>query len=257
MRKLLLYLLTFLVLTNITFSQQASNLRANKKKTVAKSQPILVELFTSQGCANCPPAEKNLAYFQLEQPFDNAELITLAFHVDYWNNPNWKDEFSSSLFTQRQKVYDRKFRTGKIYTPQMVVDGERQFVGSSFKKAKKAVSKAVKKAKAQIEISFDKETLNLNISKIPSVKENVTVYLAVAEDNLNVRGQQNNGKTLKHVSVVRDLNGIGLIKKDTKSIKLSSNIQLNPKWIKENLSATVFLQGNSTRKIYGVKRIKL
>ena len=260
------YALAFLLFVSISAcgiqsveSQKLTNEKNFTERSRSIKQPILIELFTSEGCSSCPPAEKNLAYFQNEQPFEDAEVITLALHVDYWNNLGWKDKFSSALYTQRQKVYDRKFRTGSIYTPQMVVDGEQQFVGSSLKKAEKAISKAARNKKALIDISMEEGSLKLNITGIPAREENASVYLALAEDDLStrVKSGENAGKNLKHVSVVRELKGLGRVTGDQHSFEIVVPLQIKSDWKRENLSATVFIQGNESRKVYGVRRVRI
>src|SRR5215203_5351918 len=100
-------------------------------------RPVLVELFTSEGCSSCPPADKNLAFLENQQPVPQAEIITLAFHVDYWDRLGWKDRFSSPLFSRRQEIYSQALKLDSSYTPQMIVNGESQFVGSDSGKAAK------------------------------------------------------------------------------------------------------------------------
>lgn len=217
---------------------------------------VLVELFTSEGCSSCPPAERILAKLETEQPFKSAQIITLALHVDYWNYLGWKDKFSSSLYTQRQRVYDRKFRTGAIYTPQMVVDGTKQFVGSNIKEAEKAINKAAREKKAKIDVSLKDHKLGVAISGIPDHKD-ASVYLAITEDNLksNVRGGENAGKKLRHVSVVRSLTGIGKIAEDDNSFDIQKILHIKKDWKKKNLKVVLFVQENQSRKILGVRRI--
>lgn len=228
---------------------------ANDKST---KQTVLVELFTSEGCSSCPPAERVLAKLETEQPFAEAELITLAFHVDYWNNLGWKDKFALPLFTQRQKAYDRKFQTGKIYTPQMIVDGDIEFVGSKMDIAEKAIKKSLENKKAEIQIDAVDQKLKVKITDIPK-HEDASVYLAFAEDDLSsdVRRGENAGKNLKHVSVVRILQAIGRIMPQDKSFELETNLQIQTDWKKENLKAIVFVQENKSRKILGVQQLKL
>jgi len=221
-------------------------------------QPVLLELFTSEGCASCPPAEKNLAYLQTEQPYSGADIITLAFHVDYWDGLGWRDPFASPLFTQRQKVYDRKFRTGNIYTPQMVVDGDIEFIGSKLDRAEKAISRAAKEEKARIFLSLDGDILSLQISSVPK-SDVCSVYLAIAEDGLSsaVRRGENAGKTLSHVSVVRSLTGIGRLGAGETSFKAEAPMSIENSWDRSRIKAVVFVQENHTRRIIGAAAIRL
>lgn len=226
-------------------------------KTVVK-QTLLVELFTSEGCSSCPPAEELLARFESEQPFADAELVTLAFHVDYWDDLGWKDKYASPLFTQRQRVYDRKFRTGQIYTPQMVVDGDIEFIGSREKDARKAIKKSVRNKKAKIELDLDGLELSISITEIPEHGDS-SIYVALAEDGLssNIKKGENAGRNLEHVSVVRELRGIGRIA--AANSRFDGTITLIPRtdWNPDNVKVIVFVQDNASRVIHGVSRVPL
>jgi len=228
-----------------------------------KKQPVLVELYTSEGCSSCPPADKALMFLEKEQPYAQAEIITLALHVDYWNNLGWKDEFSSPLFSQRQTVYAQRLNLDSTYTPQMIVDGRIQFVGSNLGEAGKAITEAAKSPKANIEAAFNNENdenneniLKIKISDIPK-HEDATVFLAIAENNLasNVKRGENAGKNLEHTSVVRELKTIGKIEAKSGSFEQETALNIQPNWKAENLSYVVFIQENESRKIIGIKRI--
>ncbi len=225
----------------------------NKDKT-----PVLVELFTSEGCSSCPPADRVLAQLESEQPNPNAKIITLALHVDYWDNIGWKDEYSSALYSQRQNVYGQAFKIGQIYTPQMVVDGEKQFVGSNLSEANKAITESAKDKKAKVELANAENNLKIKISDLPK-HENASVFLAIAEDNLStsVKGGENSGRKLDHTSVVRELKSIGMITAEQNGFDNSVAVQLQPNWKKENLKFVVFVQENGSRKILGVNRVSL
>ena len=105
--------------------------------------PVIVELFTSEGCSDCPPADTLLDTLIATQPIAGAQIIGLGQHVDYWDRLGWRDRFSSAALTSRQQVYQTRFRTESIYTPQMVVDGRAEFVGSDGNAARKAIEKTL------------------------------------------------------------------------------------------------------------------
>lgn len=237
--------------------QRQSNETTAPAKTDKKT-PVLVELFTSEGCSSCPPADKNLAFFEREQPFAQAEVIALELHVDYWNSLGWKDEFSSAIFSRRQQLYSEALKLDSNYTPQMVVDGQTQFVGSNLGQAQKAILDAAKTPKATVEITPTADKYKIKISNVPA-HENATVFMAISEDNLssNVKRGENSGKRLEHTSVVRELSSLGMLAAGQQSLELETALQIQPDWKKENLKIVVFVQENASRKVLGVSRKSL
>src|SRR6202044_1349495 len=119
----------------------------------AAREPVVLELFTSEGCSSCPPADAILAQLDAQQPLGAAQVIALEEHVDYWDEQGWKDPFSSSTWTSRQNDYAGTLHSGSAFTPQMVVDGTQGFVGSRGGTARQEIEKAASNRKARIEIS--------------------------------------------------------------------------------------------------------
>lgn len=225
-------------------------------ESTAVRQPVLVELFTSEGCSSCPPADRVLTNLQRDQGVAGAEIITLAFHVDYWNYLGWKDRFSTAAFTRRQEAYARQFGNSSSYTPQMVVDGSLEFVGSNTSKALTSVSTSSAHAKASIDLALKGNNLSATISGLPS-HSNATVFLAVAESSLftKVGGGENSGSLLEHTSVVRDLIPLGTVNKGESQFNAQRQVAAKPDWKSENMKYVVFVQEDSTLKVLAVKQI--
>src|SRR5271156_5990023 len=140
--------------------------------------PVLLELFTSEGCSDCPPADRLLGELDQNQPVPGAELIVLSEHVDYWDRLGWRDPFSSPQYTARQQDYTDKYKFDGVYTPQLVVDGRFGFVGSDGREASAAIQKAMREQKIPIEIS--------NVSRDGS---QVTAHIALHADQ-NYKGER-------------------------------------------------------------------
>jgi hypothetical protein len=195
-----------------------------------------------------------LAILNSEQPYANAEIITLGFHVDYWDRLGWKDEFSSKFFTQRQENYADALQTGGSYTPQMVVDGRKEFVGSNLAKISLAMNAATKDEKGKIDLDLSKElSLKLKISELPTHQAS-SVNIAIAEDNItvDVKRGENGGRKLEHDSVVRELKSIGSITSEQKSFDIEMQPQFDVKWKRKDLRIVVFVQENVSRKVIAV-----
>jgi hypothetical protein len=228
---------------------------ANKKGTPT---PVLVELFTSEGCSSCPPAEKALIFLDKEQPVSGAQIVALELHVDYWDGPSWKDPFSSASFTQRQNWYAQKFHLDQIFTPQMVADGTSQFIGSDLQTANIMIVQLAKEAKANVLVSQSGEKLKIKIDPFPVSKES-TVFLAIAENNMEtkVKGGENSGLKLSHTAVVRQLGAVGNLKADNKGFEAEVTPHFEDTWKAKDLKAVVFIQENESGRVIGIRQLSL
>jgi len=225
---------------------------------VAKGEKraVLVELFTSEGCSSCPPADKVLQTLQTDQLVPNAEVITLGFHVDYWDSETWRDRFSSAEYTRRQEAYAKQLKTGGTYTPQMVVDGSVEFVGSKRAEANNAIEKSAMRPKGTVELKIDGDLLKATVSGL-NAHNDTTVYLAVAESGLSnkVSGGENTGVTLEHASVVRHLKKVGSISDKQNEGSFEVQLPVNADWRSENVRYVVFVQENATLKVLAVGQL--
>ena len=234
------------------------------KTTAAKTggAPVIVELFTSEGCSSCPPADALLMKLKRDQSNDGAEIIALSEHVDYWNSRAYTDPYSSAAFTARQTGYARAFHLDAPYTPQMVVDGREEFTGSDDESAASAIAKSVKSAKTDVEATGEvKEgSLQLKIKIAPVIGlpagDKADVMLAITEDNLHsqVSGGENSGRKLTHVGVVRELKSLGALPKGA-AWETVLTVPLKANWKRADLQAVVFVQAQNSRRILGATAI--
>lgn len=182
-------------------------------RPAAAPVPVIVELFTSEGCSSCPPADQVLKQLIASQPVDGATVIGLSEHVDYWDRLGWKDPFSDALFSRRQSDYAAHTGTDNIYTPQMVVDGGAGFVGSEKNVALDAVRKAAAKPKRSIALAWSTQQPGKLDIDVPAGGERQSgrVMMAITEDGLStkVTRGENSGHTLAHDGVVRKLVELG------------------------------------------------
>jgi hypothetical protein len=224
------------------------------------STPVLVELFTSEGCSSCPPADALLMRLGRTQPVREASAIVLEEHVDYWDRLGWKDPFSSEAATARQEEYGEAFGGQQVYTPQMVVDGHAEFVGNSEGEALRAVRAAGSAPKPAVHLSWaDGGILAIHVEPLTNATRGDTaqVILALAENMLHsdVKRGENAGRALEHDGVVRQLITVG--KPDAGSTGFSSTIAVREghEWNRANLRAIVFVQERHSRRVLAVAAI--
>ena len=237
--------------------------------------PVVVELFTSEGCSSCPPADAVLAKLVHSQPVPEARIIALSEHVDYWNNLGWVDPFSSPQFRARQSDFARAFRVDDVYTPQMIVNGRVQFVGNDYNRALTEIGHAASQPAATVVLGasvnhkeHDLVDLSVLVRNLPAVWVSedkkapapVQVLLAVTEDNLtsDVARGENTGRRLRHVAVVRSFGVIGkLDPRDQTAFSLHPTLKLPGSWKRQDLHAVVFVEERATQRIIGAESLDL
>lgn len=199
------------IILALTFSLAASAAEPNSRPTV------LAELFTSEGCSSCPPADALLMKLDKVQPVAGVQIIVLSEHVDYWNSLGWADPYSSAQFTQRQGMYVHSL-VAESYTPQIVIDGRKEILGSDERAIESAIAKAAARPKIAVRIIAAKREgneaiVNVTVGAPTSSKADVWVAIADDRDQSSVRNGENKGRTLNHVAVVRSLGKVGTVTK--------------------------------------------
>jgi len=238
--------------------------------SVKAAVPVVIELFTSEGCSSCPPADDIMAMLVREQPVRGVQIIGLGEHVDYWDRLGWRDQFSSALFTARQNDYaQRAFHADSIYTPQLIVNGETQVVGSDAKKVKQAIAKAAERpASVTLALSFPNGAATG--SKIPvqlqatvpagtKLDEPTDVLVAVTEEGLGsrvLRGE-NSGRDLRHGSVLRTLEPVGTLAVKDSSWSATHAVAVGKEWNPRQIRLVAIAQGQNSRRIVGAALVAL
>ena len=227
--------------------------------TRAAATPILIELFISEGCSSCPPADAWLQTLDSTQPIAGAQMIVLSEHVDYWNHDGWKDPYSSSFFTDRQSAYVRALGISSPYTPQVIVDGtneahldNQQQISQVFLKAAKTPHVPVSIGAASVE-GNSPAVVRAHIEAVGTAsKHSADVYAAIALDHAEsqvLRGE-NGGHRLKHVAVVEELVRIGKLEKG-KTFTQDYQGRLKPGEDPKNLRLIVFVQEPGQGEVLG------
>lgn len=215
------------------------------------TSPSVVELFTSEGCSSCPSADELVAVAQMEF---NDNTIVLSYHVDYWDRLGWKDPFSKSDYSDRQRQYAQHFNLESVYTPQAIVNGKIEFVGSN----KSALWNAISSYKSSGNRVIETETLLVNNQQL-SVKynytalqenENVVLELVLKNASTKVKRGENSGATLSHINIVQDI-----VQKNESKGTATFNLPAN--FVKENYLIVAFIQNNKSFEITNAKKITI
>jgi hypothetical protein len=220
-------------------------------------QPIVIELFTSEGCSSCPPADALLGQLSSQRTGHAVELVLLGEHVEYWDGQGWKDRFSAPVFTQRQYDYVRYLHLATAYTPQVVVDGHLQASGGNATALQRLIAEAAHDEKPSI-VSLDKpapDKFHVSVDGPPGRK--MLVLFGITEDNLStsVHGGENQGRVLNHTAVVRELHALGTTSEA--HFEKTFNEKIRSDWKSQDLRAIVLVQDQSTGEIEGAASITL
>jgi len=223
------------------------------------SRPVLVELFTSEGCSSCPPADEFVRKIDSLQPLAGAQLIVLSEHVDYWDHDGWRDPNSSAALTERQGAYERMLKVSTPYTPQIIVDGAEEIRITDAQQMEKSFEGAVAAPKVPVRItavSLDSGNEGILRTRVEADatadKHAADVYLAVALDHVEsqVLHGENGGKHLTHVAVVQQLIRLGKLQKG-RAFANDVQLKLKPGTDPKNLRLVAFVQSPGPGQLLG------
>lgn len=222
---------------------------------------VIAELFTSEGCSSCPPADDLLRRLVATQPVKGVEVIALSNHVDYWDDLGWRDPFSSPLLSARQSAYDAAvFRSDRIYTPQLVVDGTFEVVGSDNNAVHRAILQAAARPKAAVSVKTtpngdggSRVEVQVNVPPGARPHQAAEIVIAVTEDGLTTRVKrgENGGRTLSHSAVTRSLTVAGQMEAGANTASASADVAIDSTWTSRNLRIVALVQEKDSRRILG------
>jgi len=239
--------------------------RAPRPAGPVSRRVVVAELFTSEGCSSCPPADAVFSDLMSRQPFDGVEVVGLGEHVDYWDRLGWRDPYSSPVLTRRQAEYDeRVFGSNRIYTPQIVVDGQFECLGSDAKAVGRAILAAAERPKAAVLIEPGavrdgavSVVVHVDASAIAGRLETADMLVALTEDRLVSRVQrgENGGRTLTHDGVVRTIVTAGAIGPTDRQATSSVRLAIDPRAQTPALRIVAFVQERRSRRILGAAAV--
>jgi len=235
-----------------TLALSSFTYKSNHKPVIADKGFAVIELFTSEGCSSCPPADAVIA--KMEKESTDKPIYILAFHVDYWNRLGWRDVFSSAAYSERQNQYAHWLNLSSVYTPQVVVNGRTEFVGSEEGTLRNAINtNLAKNAVTQIELSSIR--INQNKAEIQYQTQgkiaNSVLLLAIVQKTATTKVQrgENEGRTLSHVQIVREIESVSL-----KSDKGLASIELPKGFDAHGSEIIAFVQNTLNGEITGATK---
>ena len=227
--------------------------------TTPSQEPVLIELFTSEGCSSCPAADERLGALD-HAGVAGVPVVVLGMHVDYWDELGWKDTFGSPAWTARQRAYSHSMGRGNVYTPQAVVDGVDEFVGSDVDAARDIVHRAAARPKATVVLSraegpaaSGELSLAVRVTRLPSVTpgDSVEVLAAISEDHVvdPVTRGENAGKHLALAPVVLSLDAMGPL---NAAGSVTRGLRLPQRSAARALRVVAIVQERTSRRVLGV-----
>jgi hypothetical protein len=245
--KFLLPIIVFSVsLLTISFST------ATLKNKMAKEQHgfALIELFTSEGCSSCPAADEVLE--EIQKKYSDKNVLVAGYHVDYWDKLGWKDIFSDASFTQRQEYYSNIFQLNSIYTPQVVVNGKKEFIGSNKSKLISSIEEQLnERSTVSIKLKVVQNTegkieVNYSAEGVDAKKEQAILVLIQKTGTNEIKKGENTGRTLHHINIVRNIFYLPLKEKTT-------NFTLPAGFSKEDFFVAGFIQDKKSGNIKAIQ----
>ncbi len=249
-------------------SGQPPRNNSTSQENASAKPPVVLELFTSEGCSTCPPADLLLSDLQNKPVVEAADIIAFEEHVDYWNNGGWMDTFSSHQWTQRQQDYQGALGRSPngIYTPQLVVDGSHEVIGSNTTNVLALVVAESKQPKIGVKITPDASqkgmqafTITVGSATDSALPAEADVFLAVTETGLHssVTAGENAGKALQHAAVLRKMDKIGAIRAKGNTFSGEAKVKFESSWKRENLRIVAFVQDKKSRHVLGAAEIRV
>jgi hypothetical protein len=243
--------LGLVLLAGSAFAWQRS--RGAPPAPLGAGTPVVVELFSSEGCASCPPADDYLTRLDTGQPVAGVSVLALELHVEYWDQLGWKDPFGSDAFSARQRAYAQVLDDHRTYTPEIVIDGWDLVRGGDEEQAAASMRASAARPRAKVGVERSGDEVAVRVDDVPPAAggDVAEVWLAITESGLEteVRAGENRGRTLKHAPVVRALRKLG----EVSGAAFSATVPLDaqPGWKPRALRAVVLVQRRASRVIVG------